>query len=238
VFGVTGYDILNHDQTLPPWLWLPAIVFAITTISEPLLSAYETTWLVSEGGPYELLQFLIVSLALCFGLYTIVTMPTGQPWLRAWIGIACLGCFYVAGEEVSWGQHFLQWATPEFWSGVNDQNETNFHNTSSWLDQKPRILLIIGVYIGGLIIPALQARKPDLLPARFSIIYPTKQFVVTALICLFIKLSDKVGEATDIFIYWRGAETEELFIYYFVLLYLILMRARLAPGDQDRPAIR
>ena len=222
--------ILHNNQLLPKslWLWLPSSVFGIATIAEPLLSTYANTWLVSEGGPYELLQFFVISVAMGFGLYALATTPPGHVWLRLWLGLACLGCLYVAGEEISWGQHFMHWSTPEYWAAYNDQNETNFHNTSSWLDQKPRILLIIGVYVGGLIIPALQAKKPGLLPARFDVIYPTRQFAVTALICLFIKLSDKFGEATDLFIYWRGAETEELFIYYFVLLYLILMRARIA----------
>lgn len=208
-------------------LWLPLGFFILETVGEVLLRSYRNTWLVSEGGPYELAQFTIVVVAFVLAVQTILFHTKGQAWLKIWLLIAALGCFYIAGEEVSWGQHFLEWSTPEYWAAYNDQNETNLHNTSSWLDQKPRILLIIGVYVGGLIIPALQAKNPDLLPARFQIIYPTREFAVTALICLFVKLSDKFGDLTDIFIYWRSAETEELFIYYFVLLYFIMMRRRL-----------
>lgn len=36
--------------------------------------------------------------------------------------------FVIAMEEVSWGQTYLQWETPEFVAEVNVQKETNFHN--------------------------------------------------------------------------------------------------------------
>src|SRR3546814_4167282 len=54
----------------------------------------------------------------------------------------------MAGEEASWGQHYAGWLTPDNWQALNDQGETNLHNTSSWLDQKPRTLLEIGVIVG------------------------------------------------------------------------------------------
>lgn len=37
-------------------------------------------------------------------------------------------CFAIAGEEISWGQWFLHWETPEQIASVNLQNETNLHN--------------------------------------------------------------------------------------------------------------
>ncbi len=43
--------------------------------------------------------------------------------------IGALGSLYIAGEEMSWGQHFFHWNTPEYWAEVNRQQETNLHNT-------------------------------------------------------------------------------------------------------------
>ncbi|MBV6632681.1 MAG: hypothetical protein KI792_06570 [Alphaproteobacteria bacterium] len=160
-------------------------------------------------------------------IYILIRMDHANRWLMAWIGIAALGCLYVAGEEVSWGQHFLKWESSEFWSGVNDQNETNLHNISSWLDQKPRILLIIGVYVGGLVIPLLLKFRPGVLPDRFAIIYPNQKFITTAVLCLALKVYDSLGDITGVNLLYRSAETEEIFIYYFVVLYLLLMMKRL-----------
>lgn len=215
------------------WLWLPISLFLGSAVFEQFLDPRTGAWLVGEGGPYELLQFFIIALGVPIALYVLARMDRSKPWLVAWIGVAALGCLYVAGEEVSWGQHFLKWESSAFWAQVNDQNETNFHNMSSWLDQKPRILLIIGVYVGGLIIPVLMRLKPTALPDRYTVIYPTYQFVPTALICLTIKLYDSLGDLTGINIFWRSAETEEFFIYYFVVLYLTLMVQRLVRGRVD-----
>src|SRR3546814_9825984 len=76
--------------------------------------------------------------------------------------------------EASWGQHYAGWLTPENWQALNDQGETNLHNTSSWLDQKPRTLLEIGVIVGGILIPMLALRRPALREGRFAIFLDRK----------------------------------------------------------------
>lgn len=46
----------------------------------------------------------------------------------AWIcGLMGTAVFLLLMEEISWGQHFISWATPEAFTG-NIQNETNIHN--------------------------------------------------------------------------------------------------------------
>lgn len=41
--------------------------------------------------------------------------------------------FLCFGEEISWGQRFFGWATPDAWAGINAQKETNIHNL--WIFQ-------------------------------------------------------------------------------------------------------
>ncbi|OOZ35386.1 hypothetical protein [Solemya velesiana gill symbiont] len=67
-----------------------------------------------------------------------------------------MACIYFAGEEVSWGQWYFLWDTPEVFQEINDQNETNLHNTSSWLDQKPRFVVELFIFISGFIWPILR----------------------------------------------------------------------------------
>ncbi|SHJ30839.1 Tetratricopeptide repeat-containing protein [Malonomonas rubra DSM 5091] len=47
---------------------------------------------------------------------------------RWWFALLALACFYVVGEEISWGQRIFDIATPDFFQQHNQQNETNLHN--------------------------------------------------------------------------------------------------------------
>jgi hypothetical protein len=213
------------------WLWVPLLLLAAQFVLEAGVPPELMPAMHSEGGPHETLQFLILCGAFFIAARTAL-MPRLSGWLRAWGVLAAACCFYVAGEEISWGQHVLGWTTPEFWSTVNDQQETNLHNTSSWFDQKPRLLLEIGVLTGGLIVPLLRRYKPSLLPQKFAAIYPPVYLIVIALIVLAIRIIDIFGE--DLFqarIFHRASEVEEVYLFYFVLLYLYVLRRRVLQGQ-------
>lgn len=214
------------------WLFIPVMLIIIQVILEITLPNSILRPLHGENGPVELLQFFVISAAFFVAISILFKMDRKkQKWVTAWISIAAICSFYVAWEEISWGQHILEWNTPEFWSQVNDQQETNLHNVSSWLDQKPRLLLEIGVLVGGLIIPALMAYKRNLLPERFTIIYPPAQICITAGIAVIVKVTEKVGDAMDVFFFERGSEIIEFYLFYFVLLYLLEMRKRLVKKE-------
>lgn len=162
-------------------------------------------------------------MVVAFILATILTIRVKGLWLKLWFGIAALCSFYVAGEEVSWGQWIFYWDTPEHWAAINDQQETNLHNTSAWFDQKPQIVLQIGVLVGGIIIPLLKKFKPSALPERFIAIYGDYRLLPTALIALGLKLTDTICDAFDLSFFYRISEVLELYLFYFVALYLGLM---------------
>jgi len=216
------------NKTLHPllWLWVPAFMMVAQIGIEIFTPADLLPTLHSEGGPHETLQFLFMLAAFFVAIATLIKLKASQLWLTAWVTIAALASFYVVGEEVSWGQHIFDWGTPEFWSGVNDQNETNFHNTSSWLDQKPRLILLIGTIIGGLIIPTLAKYRPSALPKKFAVIYPPAILSVTAGFAVLMKVIDKAQDVMDDNLFTRVAESEELYLYYFVLLYLVILLKR------------
>lgn len=210
------------------WLWIPLSLIVAQAIIEFFVPTEHLPALHSESGPHETLQAILLIISFFVALWTIVRMNKKPLWLVGWLLLAAFCTFYVAGEEISWGQHILQWNTPEYWAGLNDQGETNLHNTSSWLDQKPRLILLIGVTVGGLIFPLLQKFKPKALPEKFAIIYPPAYLWVTAALALGINLSDKIAEAVvDQSLFHRGSEVEELYLFYFVLLYLFALRRRI-----------
>ena len=85
-------------------------------------------WLILEGGFWETLTAfcLIVSGGLVF-LSGLKHGPT-HTWLR--LPNLALGLLFViaAGEELSWGQHWLEFSTPEYLARLNRKDEFNLHN--------------------------------------------------------------------------------------------------------------
>ena len=89
--------------------------------------------LFAKEGPLELLTFLalITSAVWCL-LAARNRLRQQRSTLARTIatGYAVLGVglFVVGMEEISWGQTYLQWATPESWAAINSQQETTVHN--------------------------------------------------------------------------------------------------------------
>jgi hypothetical protein len=155
---------------------------------------------------------------------------------RAWVGgeRGALGSFYIAGEEASWDQHYLGWETPKGWRELNDQNETNLHETSSWLDQKPRALLELGVIVGGIATPLAALRWPAIRRARSAIVLPPFLCLPSEAIEEAMRMSGRALStlAPGTTLFERASEVQELYFYLFILLYLIALRRRLREAPQ------
>ncbi|MEM7618177.1 MAG: hypothetical protein AAF244_02220, partial [Pseudomonadota bacterium] len=209
------------------WLWVPLVFIIGQVILELILPHELMNASVSENGPHEILQFGIISAAALVPLYCFISRKTDKNIIyKFWFGLAFICCVYVAGEEVSWGQHFFNWNTPESWQAVNDQHETNLHNTSSWLDQKPRLILMLGIVFGTLILPVLVKKNILKLPDNLKILIPVKEFSFLA----FLIISTHIIEKADLFgidLFVRYSEIQEIMLFYFVLIYLVNLLQRL-----------
>ena len=198
---------------------IPSLILIGQILVEILVPDDQKPAFNSEGGPLETIEAIVITLAIPVAAYSACKVK--NPWLKLWMGVAAMCSFYVAGEELSWGQWIFHWRTPEEWAAINDQDETNLHNTSTWLDQKPRAVLELGVLIGGLIIPAIRKWSPSKLPEKFKEIYPDNAVVVTAAFALLVKIINTIGDVTKHHFFWRGSELTEIYLYYFVLLYCV-----------------
>ena len=178
--------------------------------------------LTQEDGIYENLQFLLIGSAFLAALWGL-KRHRAHSWMAAYFALAAVCSFYVAAEEVSWGQRFFGWATPESWHAVNDHGETNLHNTYVWADKAPRVLLEVAICLGAFPIALLQKYKPGILPQRFKVIYPPYILAVMAGCLVFLKIIKPVAEQLEIIDFERLSEVHELYTYYFVLLYLLII---------------
>jgi len=211
--------------------WLPlgiAVTVLVLYHSFP-----DWTWrrLFAEGwGAIELAHFVIPLAAAAVAVQALrATLGDAGGLLRGWLVALALGCFYIAGEEHSWGQHFFGWETPESWSGINRQDETNLHNTTSWLNHKPRVLLNLGILFGSVFIPLALARGIAVgLIARLSFVLPGRSCHVLGYLVIFYMAWDSIRKAGYLpYISPRDAEMHELFLYGYLLVYAITLRNRI-----------
>ena len=221
------------------WLVLPVVAALILLVTGHAAPDFYALWIASESrGLLELSQILLLLAGFILGL-RMLTMAAlrGRRLLWLWVLFATLACFYIAGEEASWGQHYLDWATPEGWSRINDQGETNLHNTSSWFDQKPRLLLELGIILGGIGAPLLAFWRPEIRRAPWAVILPTMVCLPSALLAEISRMAERLLAlaGSQAFLFYRASEVQEFYFYLFMLLYLVDLRRRLTAAKAGQP---
>jgi len=263
ISATTSPDAVPRD--LPTWLWagLPPVLYIALLIIWPTAPELFNKLLLKEvlaegkpGGLVEHLTVIVLLPGLAAGFWAALRWGRHLPggWLTAgWFALWSLACVYFAGEEASWGQHLFGWETPdwldEFYRSfgmINDQGETNLHNASSWLDQKPRAIVELWIVIAGIIIPMIYLLSPNARHNPRGVIYwllPTPIGLVAASLMLLVRVLDLLAEPmggaadasatglrhfiTDL----GGSEVREYYIALFLSLYLLSFwqRARQVP---------
>jgi hypothetical protein len=74
---------------------------------------------------------------------------------RIFDGLVALFCFFIAGEEFSWGQRLLGFYSPEYFLANNFQQEVNIHNLPGTF-LKPKWIFIIALAGYGVLLPLLS----------------------------------------------------------------------------------
>jgi hypothetical protein len=221
------------------WLGLPALaLIALIAISQ-LKPDWYAAWIIPEGyGVLEFSQFATMLIALALAVRLLLKpLVRRRPFLLAVTIVAALSCIYIAGEEMSWGQHLFHWNTPDYWGEVNRQQETNLHNTYALFEKYPRAVLEIGVLMGGILVPIAACFLPGLRTNRLSLFLPPFALMPAAVGLIAVKLADMafqtgtVGELLQ-----RPSETIESLLYFFILAYLIVLGRRV--GEIESEAAR
>jgi hypothetical protein len=121
-----------------------AVIVALTAAYRPLYRAF-----INEDAIVEWAQFGVLLALVPMGIALAVRL-----WRRhersfaALFAIAAVGAFFIAGEEISWGQRLLGWATPEDLAALNEQGETNIHNIGDVLSFLNLAMFIITIVAG------------------------------------------------------------------------------------------
>jgi hypothetical protein len=211
------------------WLGLPVLPLILLIGISHSAPHFFATWVLPEGyGALEVAQFAIMLMALALSIGLLLKpFVRRRPFVLTVTIIAALSCLYIAGEEMSWGQHFFHWNTPEYWAQVNRQEETNLHNTYAIFEKYPRAILELAVVIGGIVIPIAAAFYPWVRANRLSLFLPPFALMPAAIIAMAVKASDLLFQNGYAKLLQRPSETIEIYLYFFILAYLIVFARRI-----------
>jgi hypothetical protein len=110
--------------------WLPpvgAVVVAATRVDKGLFH-----FLTAEDRVLEWGQFAGYAVGVVFGLAAAVLLfRSERRFAAAFYLLVALGCLFVAGEEISWGQRIFGLETPQTLEEINRQEEITVHNVTS-----------------------------------------------------------------------------------------------------------
>jgi len=220
------------------WLGIPLAFALLVIVTGGFAPEFYGAWIIPEGyGLLEFTQFIVMIGAFVLAVRLLFDPFVRQrPFVLAVTIIVALGSLFIAGEEMSWGQHFFHWNTPEYWAKVNVDDETNLHKTYDIFDKIPRVTLELGVLIGGILIPAAAYFRPEIRASRFALFFPAAALVPTALLALGFKLLDEARARELVLAYERPSESIELYLYFFILAYLIVFTRRIGELHTDRTA--
>lgn len=199
-----------------------------------------------ENGFVETLQSLFLLISIYFLIFSFKKFSLKKT-INFFLLVKILALIYYLGEEISWGQHYFKWISPEFFLNNNIQGETNLHNMSNLLDQLPRTLVILWCSLVPIIFYFIK--KKISLSYEIKIIFiPTSQLLKISIILLLIFLPDLFVDRLSLHsghvingkdipeaVFWdiislnflRLSEVHELIFCFYFLIYSIAFKQSL-----------
>lgn len=210
------------------WLVCAALyaVFMFFAFTQPSV-------LKGELGLLENTQAVILVVALVLAVRLL--LQKHEKWLTRWLALISVGLFYLLTEETSWGQHYFGWEMHGFFEVFNDQGENNIHNASSWFDQKPRAILLLGMVFGTIVHPLVKHFR------NRRGLFDNPWWLAPTLVCLGPVVFSQIGAIPEriddlgvssfsVQAYtggYRSSEMEEVYMYLFFVAYLLSLGHRL-----------
>jgi hypothetical protein len=140
--------------------------------------------LTREDHILEWLQFAGFAGATALGAAIAVALwRAGRRPMGVLYAAFALGCFFIAGEEISWGQRLLGYGTPQELERVNHQGAVTVHNIGGFSQAFNGVMLVIGAY--GALAPWLLRRSPRPLPRDITALVVPALFLTPAFLMLF-----------------------------------------------------
>ena len=234
----------TEGRSVDPPLWITlGLPLVVVVIEGVVLAVDEELFQARVVGEWGLVENLTTLLLVCAVFVAVrLFLSRGRVASRHFGPFAlvmALGCFFFAGEEASWGQHWIGFEPPKELAERNEQGEFNLHNDpllETFLDQLPRTLLTAAALVGGILAPLVRRGRGRVAP-RFDEpgiwgwIWPTFACLPASVLALTVTLPKKVADLPQRWDYSPG-ETKELALALFLFAYLwTLLRALRREGS-------
>lgn len=199
-------------------LWIPVALLIGAIID----GFHGIPWYLSETGVVENLTVVFLVIAIIQLLrYACGYFKTIPGFDKLILVVLVLGSTYFAGEEMSWGQHWIGFQTPGNYGALNYQGEMNLHNLEHgffkmMFDRLPRALITLGIFAVGIVLPF----RRSLLPQRLQRYIPGKELLFISLLAVFVTVPNKIMRlATSGQSGFDAGEMKELYIALFILMF-------------------
>jgi hypothetical protein len=138
-------------------LIIAAVPLAIVLVMAAAVPYFELfAWLTAEDALIEWLQFfLLLASSWIFARLGMRLWRQAERGFSLLYLAAALGLFFIAGEEIAWGQRLFGWGTPEPLARLNYQDETTLHNIAGVHQIFVYGAMFAGLY--GVLVPLLAA---------------------------------------------------------------------------------
>jgi hypothetical protein len=217
--------------------WLPIVGAAIvlmTYLNRPLYR-----FVTKEDGPIEWAQFFCYALASVAGAgIAFKRFKAGHPWQALlFLGFAFAN-FFIAGEEIAWGQRIFGLQTPEELKAINHQGEITVHNIQIVQNTFNFVLFLAGLYgsVAYFLNPKLKMERfGD--QATYLLVPPL--FLVPSFLVLFgYKFIRYTVVRSPGFVVTKYGEWPELCLAFGFFVFAWLNYRRLAAQSVSAPAIQ
>ena len=195
----------SFDQHFGYWLNSNHPKIYPFTLGKPEEGWRSIVW--NENGLVESLQVIIlfVTIIILIILLRKSSINKTNQFVKIFLLIEILGLFYFFMEEISWGQHFVNFKTPNLLlrndSILNNyQEEFNFHNISNLFNELPRSLVLLWCGFSILLANILKLKNSNIF---FILINPNKKLLIISFIILIVAIPNFIVSKFDLIDYQK-----------------------------------
>lgn len=225
------------------WVGLPALSIPLCLLVLSPLSDAWNEWFLSETGPIELGT---AALFLAASVGAVGYLRKHRPRLprpyRALFGLFAVTAFFVAMEEISYGQHLLGFESPAWFRQHNYQDETNLHNLfGNKPSRRLRAVGSIAIPLVCIVLPLVYRKRTETWrPGHWTYyLLPRMELIALVAIAQLVTVPDKLPDwiIEDVS---RSGELKELYwaIAAFSYIRLLDRRQTEAPARESDAAER
>ncbi len=235
---------MNRSRDLPLWLWVgvPLASIALRLVAPAVLDV--EGWKQQMTGEFGLVQNLTVLFllpAVVMGVLVFLRrreLPRGVGWIMLLVAV---GALYFAGEEASWGQHWLGYGTPEALKKINTQDEFNVHNVHNIFNNIPRQMMLMACVVGGIILPLALRRKlarPEALKSPWYWLIPNYRLILISAMAILLRLPKRLEDVlgappsesyADMAFFKGTGEFKEYCYALVIMFYMLSVYLRMRP---------